>query len=148
MSLGSARHQMPGQPGRTERRLGESLPDTGRDEARLARHETEGLERDDLLTQALARGNLVLAWKRVKANRGSTGVDGLTIQEISARRVLAFNKDDASFSAPAARPCNTFITRLPGLACPDANRHMKSVTNCFCSSVAGSPFMLSVIRYQ
>ena len=81
MSLGRARHQMAGQPGRTERRLGESLPDTGRDEARLARHETEGLERDDLLTQALARGNLVLAWKRVKANRGSTGVDGLTIQE-------------------------------------------------------------------
>ena len=31
--------------------------------------------------QALARENLALAWKRVKANRGSAGVDGLTIQE-------------------------------------------------------------------
>lgn len=80
MSLGSARHQKSGQPERTERVGGEALPGIGRDEARPARHEAEGLGRGDLLTQALASANLVLAWKRVKANRGSAGADGLTIQ--------------------------------------------------------------------
>jgi len=80
MSLGRARHQKPGQPGRTESGQGEAELGIGRDEARLARDEPEGLGRADLLAQALARENLVLAWKRVKANRGSAGVDGLTIQ--------------------------------------------------------------------
>jgi group II intron reverse transcriptase/maturase len=81
MSLGSARHQKPGQPGRTDGGRGEAEPEAGRDEARLARCDQEGLGRDDLLTRALARGNLVMAWKRVKANRGSAGVDGLTVRE-------------------------------------------------------------------
>ena len=79
MSLGSARHQKLGQPGRTDGGRGEAEPDSGRDEARPARQEAEGLGQADLLTQALARANLVLAWKRVKANRGSAGADGLNI---------------------------------------------------------------------
>jgi RNA-directed DNA polymerase len=79
MSLGRAEHQKPGQPGRAEIGQGEALLGIGRDEARLARPEPEGLGRADLLTQALARENMVLAWKHVKANRGSAGVDGLTI---------------------------------------------------------------------
>ena len=74
-------HQKSGQPERIDGGRGEAESEAGRDEARLARHETAGLGREDLLTQALARGNLVKAWKRVKANRGSAGVDGLTVQQ-------------------------------------------------------------------
>ena len=35
----------------------------------------------DLLEQVLARENMARAWKRVKANKGSAGVDGRTVQD-------------------------------------------------------------------
>src|ERR1019366_1504729 len=81
MSLDHALHQKPGQPGRFAQGGGEAKPAPKCDEARLARHEPEGLGRVDLLEQALARENMVMAWKHVKANKGSAGVDGLTIQQ-------------------------------------------------------------------
>lgn len=84
MSLGSAVHQKPGQPGRKAGGQGEAKPEALRDEERPARWGIEGSGRDSLLTQALARANLVKAWKRVKANRGSAGVDGRTIAETAA----------------------------------------------------------------
>lgn len=59
----------------------EGEPGASRDEVRAAHDGTQSLGRDDLLAQALARANLVMAWKRVKANRGSAGVDGKSIAE-------------------------------------------------------------------
>jgi group II intron reverse transcriptase/maturase len=81
MLLGVARHQKPGELGRTAGGRGEAEQEAGRDEARPARHEREGLGRANLLEQVLARENMVEAWKRVKANGGSAGADGLTIPE-------------------------------------------------------------------
>ncbi len=81
MSLGGALHQKPGQPGRTETGGGEAAPHAVSDEATLARHAQTDWGADDLLGQALARENMARAWKRVKANKGSAGVDGRTVQE-------------------------------------------------------------------
>ena len=81
MTLGSALHQKPGQPGRDTIGAGESRVKVARDEARPACQQQEGLGRDVLLRQVLSRENMAAAWKRVKANKGSAGVDGLTIAE-------------------------------------------------------------------
>ena len=81
MSLGAARHQKPGQPGRTGAGNGEAGPQAVSDEAAPARHAQTDWGAGDLLEQALARENLVRAWKRVKANKGSAGVDGRTVQD-------------------------------------------------------------------
>jgi RNA-directed DNA polymerase len=81
MSLGGALHQKPEQPGRTGDGRGEAAPEAVSDEATLARHAQTVWGADDLLGQALARENMARAWKRVKANKGSAGVDGRTVQE-------------------------------------------------------------------
>lgn len=81
MSLGRAVHQKPGGPGRNVGGRGEAAPEAVRDEARTVRHETGSPGRDGLLLQALASANMGAAWKRVKSNRGSAGVDGLSIAE-------------------------------------------------------------------
>jgi RNA-directed DNA polymerase len=81
VSLRRAMHQKLAPARRNAGGRGEAEPEASRDEARTAQHETGSLGREGLLAQALARANLVMAWKRVKANRGSAGVDGKSIAE-------------------------------------------------------------------
>jgi group II intron reverse transcriptase/maturase len=58
---------------------GEARRGKGSGEARLATQAADDSGSVSLLHQALTRENLVLAWKRVKANAGSAGADGLTV---------------------------------------------------------------------
>jgi len=60
---------------------GEAGPDAGRGEAHSVCRTHEGLGRQDLLEQVLPRENMVRAWKRVEANKGSAGVDGLSVEQ-------------------------------------------------------------------
>ena len=66
---------------RTGAGRGEAASEAVSDEATLARHAQTDCGAGDLLGQALARENMARAWKRVKANKGSAGVDGRTVQD-------------------------------------------------------------------
>jgi RNA-directed DNA polymerase len=80
MMMGKALHQMPAQAGRVMVRRGEATSKVSSDEANLTRHETENAGQA-LLAQVLARENMQRAWKRVKANKGAAGVDGMDIAQ-------------------------------------------------------------------
>jgi group II intron reverse transcriptase/maturase len=73
-------HQMPASTGRVATREGEALPDAISDETALPRREPEDAGRS-LLVQVFARENMQRAWTRVKANKGTAGVDGLDIAQ-------------------------------------------------------------------
>lgn len=81
VSLGKTAHQKPGRPGRTAAGGGEAASEAVSDEVTLARHAQTDCGAGDLLERALARENMARAWKRVKANKGSAGVDGRTVLE-------------------------------------------------------------------
>jgi group II intron reverse transcriptase/maturase len=65
---------------RTGEAPGEAGCEAVRDEATSPRYDTKGTG-PILLVAALARENLQRAWKRVKANKGAAGVDGLDIEQ-------------------------------------------------------------------
>src|SRR6266496_1826125 len=60
-------------------------PRTGQEgvELRMAKWETESTAgKYDVMEEILDRDNLKDAWKRVKGNQGSPGIDGMTVEEL------------------------------------------------------------------
>lgn len=80
MSMQQAKRQMPAQAGRVGVARGEAARDSISDEASCPRPET-GSTGSVLLMAALTRENLQRALKRVRANKGAAGVDGLDIDQ-------------------------------------------------------------------
>ena len=78
-----ASRQMPARAGRSGVGCGEAALEPGSDEACRPRHDT-GSTGSGLLDAALTRENLQRAWKRVRANKGVAGVDGLDIDQTAA----------------------------------------------------------------
>jgi RNA-directed DNA polymerase len=85
MSIDEAMHQEPGQPGPARSEVGEADPGRLGDEAAPARDAQTSQGDGDLLGQALCRENMARAWERVKANKGSAGVDGRSVQQTGER---------------------------------------------------------------
>ena len=86
MSMQKAQRQMPANAGREAVGQGEAMLDAFSDEAFCPRHATGGTG-SALLQTALTTENLRRAFKRVRANKGAAGVDGLDIDQTS--RLLA-----------------------------------------------------------
>ncbi len=62
---------------------GEALPATQSGEARRATHEDEGSgSTRRLMERAVERANAVKAFKRVRRNKGSPGIDEMTVTEL------------------------------------------------------------------
>lgn len=86
MTMRRALRQMSAKAERSGSGQGEALSEAGSDEARRPRCEPEDTG-PGLLTAVLARGNMQQAWKRVRANKGAAGIDGLEIDETMERLV-------------------------------------------------------------
>jgi group II intron reverse transcriptase/maturase len=81
--------QMPAPAGRAGVARGEAVRESVSDEAGCPRHDTESTG-SALLQAVLTRENLRQAWKRVKANKGVAGVDGLDIDQTARHLVTAW----------------------------------------------------------
>jgi RNA-directed DNA polymerase len=117
MTMGGVMHQMSASAERVAVRRGEASSKASSDETQPPRHATENAGQD-LLTQALARENMQRAWKRVKANKGAAGVDGMDIAQTGRYLVTALPTIRAQLMAGTYRPSPV---RRVGIPKPDGS---------------------------
>lgn len=78
--MANGKHQMPAAAGRGALRRGEALSEAPSDEPNVPQSKAKGAG-SALLQRMLTKENMQRAWKRVKANKGAAGVDGLDIDQ-------------------------------------------------------------------
>jgi group II intron reverse transcriptase/maturase len=110
--MSKARRQMPASAGRSGEVSGEAGHQPDSDEADGPRREDEGAG-SGLLGVALTRENLLRAWKRVKANKGSAGVDGLDIGQTAAHLKTAWPTIRDQLLQGTYRPSPVRRVRIP-----------------------------------
>lgn len=103
MTIQQALHQMPGKPGRDATAKGETQSAASSDESGCPRHAANPTG-SGLLQAALTRENLQLAFKRVRANKGAAGVDGLGIAETAEHLKTVWPAIRAQLLAGTYRP--------------------------------------------
>ena len=92
MSMSKAMRQMPAKAGRAGAANGEAGREAASDEARGPRDDPQGMGNPHaaLLHAAFTRENLLRAFKRVRANKGAAGVDGLDVDQTARHLVTAW----------------------------------------------------------
>jgi hypothetical protein len=111
MSMGKALHQMSAAAERSMVGDGEAVPGVVSDEAGPTRHGKVDAG-PGLLAQVLARENMQRAWKRVKANKGAAGVDGMDI--IATGRYLAIWLSGERIAQPPCSSDGRHVSAEPG----------------------------------
>ena len=84
MRLKGTRPQMSGQLELPLEGRGEAPRVQRSEEVPMAARATEGSGRSDLMEMVVRRPNLQNALRRVRSNKGSPGIDGMTVGELSA----------------------------------------------------------------
>jgi len=112
MSMQQAMRQMPAPAGWEAVGQDEVLPDAFSDEANCPRH-TTGNAGTALLRAALERENLQRAFKRVRANKGAAGVDGLDINQSSHHLASAWPGIRAQLLSGTYRPSPVRRVTIP-----------------------------------
>jgi RNA-directed DNA polymerase len=83
MNLRDGLPQMSEQLERASGSKGKALRTTSREEPSMAAHDNERSGTSSLMEAVVDRRNLQAALKRVKKNKGSPGIDGMTVDELS-----------------------------------------------------------------
>lgn len=117
MSMVGVLHQMSASAERVAVRRGETSSKAVSDETPVTQHAT-GDAGQGLLTQVLARENMQSAWKRVKANKGAAGVDGMDIAQTGRYLVTALPTIRNQLMAGTYRPSPV---RRVGIPKPDGS---------------------------
>jgi RNA-directed DNA polymerase len=112
MTMRDALRQMPAQAGRSSVESGEAASGPDSDEAHRPRHETESIG-SALLVAALTRENLQQALKRVRANKGAAGVDGLDIDQTIEHLRTAWPAIREQLLSGSYRPSPVRRVRIP-----------------------------------
>ena len=115
MSMLNAMRQKPAPAGRMGVASGEAGGDPVSDEAANPRRDTENTG-SVLLQAALTRENLLRAWKRVKANQGAAGADGLDIIQTARHLVTEWPmiRDQLLQGTYRPRPVRRVVIPKPG----------------------------------
>ena len=106
MSLESERHQKSGQPELSTAGRGEAPRGSRSGEARSAAHENarSGNGDEKLLELVVESSNVEAALRRVKKNKGSPGIDGMTVEELPAYVATHWSRISEEILAGRYRP--------------------------------------------